>query len=112
MKIGTLDMHCGNCRIIDYCSDPFDSLCLCVCEALKYVDESEYLQLAEAVTGDEIEKKNLQYAMAGLSHLPDTNQAICDVILEKLYAASAATQDRKILNSHPVEFYFEKKRQG
>lgn len=39
MKIAKLDMRCGNCKIIDYCAEPFSSLCICKREELQDVEE-------------------------------------------------------------------------
>lgn len=47
MKIGELDQHCGNCKIIDYCAEPFDELCLCTDSRLNDVEEDKYIELAE-----------------------------------------------------------------
>ena len=49
MKIGELDQHCGNCSIVDYCAEPFDSLCLCTREELADVDEDMYKFVAEKI---------------------------------------------------------------
>lgn len=47
MKIGQLDQHCGNCKIIDYCAEPFSDLCLCTIAELAEMQESEYKKIAE-----------------------------------------------------------------
>lgn len=47
MKIGELDQHCGNCKIIDYCAEPFDELCLCTDSRLNDVEEDKYIEIAE-----------------------------------------------------------------
>lgn len=49
MKIEQLDMHCGNCRILGLCAEPFEDLCLCAREALKNMEESAYLAMAEKI---------------------------------------------------------------
>lgn len=49
MKIGQLDMHCGNCNVIDYCAEPFDELCLCTRADLQDIEEDEYIKMAEEI---------------------------------------------------------------
>lgn len=49
MKIGNLDQHCGNCSVVEYCAEPFDSLCLCTREDLADVEESMYKFVAEKI---------------------------------------------------------------
>ena len=49
MKIGELEQHCGKCSIVDYCAEPFSSLCLCTQEELKGVDEAIYNEVAEKI---------------------------------------------------------------
>lgn len=49
MKIGNLDQHCGNCSVVEYCAEPFDSLCLCTKEELADVEESMYKFVAEKI---------------------------------------------------------------
>lgn len=61
MKISKLDMRCGNCAIIDYCAEPFSSLCICKREELQDVEEKTYKELAE----------KMQYK---------SNQELCDQI--------------------------------
>lgn len=46
MKIGELDMHCGNCQLINYCGDPFE-YAICCARVLKDMEESEYIRLVE-----------------------------------------------------------------
>lgn len=46
MKIGELDMHCGECVITELCGDPFDDVCLCKNPKLAEKEESEYLKKA------------------------------------------------------------------
>lgn len=57
MKIGELDMHCGNCGVIDYCTEPFETPALCRVSALADVSEEDYIQLAEEITSEEIKEK-------------------------------------------------------
>ena len=47
MKIGELEQHCGNCNVMEYCAEPFNSLCLCTRDELKEVDEEMYKFVAE-----------------------------------------------------------------
>lgn len=47
MKIGKLDMHCGECSIINYCDEPFSDICICTERRFKNIDESEFIKLAE-----------------------------------------------------------------
>lgn len=50
MKIGQLDMHCGNCEIIDHCGEPYSDICICVESRFKDVDEETFLKLIETST--------------------------------------------------------------
>ena len=47
MKIGNLDMHCGDCKIIDYCDQPYSEICICGELRFKDVEEDRFIQLAE-----------------------------------------------------------------
>lgn len=47
MKIGQLNERCGNCKVVDYCAEPFDELCLCTYSRLAEVEEERYIELAE-----------------------------------------------------------------
>ncbi len=86
MKIGELQDHCGNCKIISYCTEPFETPHLCVYEELKDVEEETYKQIAENVTGEEIKDKLKQYEENNISPWTDSyNGAVCDIVLEKLY---------------------------
>lgn len=49
MKLGELEQHCGNCSVVEYCAEPFDSLCLCTRAELKEVKESTYKCVAEKI---------------------------------------------------------------
>ena len=57
MRIGELQDHCGNCKLIYYCTEPYETPHLCVYEELEDVEEETYLQIAENVTKEEIEDK-------------------------------------------------------
>lgn len=49
MKIGELEQHCGNCSVVDYCAEPFSSLCLCTREELADVEQSTYKCVAQDI---------------------------------------------------------------
>ena len=49
MKIGELEQHCGNCTIMEYCAEPFDSLCLCAREELADVKVNTYKLVAKKI---------------------------------------------------------------
>lgn len=90
MKIGELQDHCGNCRILSYCTEPFESPYLCAYEELKDVEEETYIQIAENITEEEIQDKLRQYEENNTSPWDDNiNGAICDIVLEKLYRNEA-----------------------
>lgn len=88
MKIGELNEHCGNCSLLEYCTEPFESPELCAYEELADVDETEYRRIAEGVTQEEIKDKLRQYRENNVSPWDNEhNGAICDIVLEKLYKA-------------------------
>ncbi len=60
MKIGQLDMHCGNCNVMEYCAEPFDDLCLCERTDLQDIEEDEYIKMA-----DEIRSRSRRYVSNG-----------------------------------------------
>lgn len=47
MKIGKLNMHCGECKLIDHCGEPFSDIAICYEDRFKDVDEDKFLQLIE-----------------------------------------------------------------
>jgi len=47
MKIGELDMRCGNCTIIEWCGDPYSDICICEEYRFEDVEESNFFKLAE-----------------------------------------------------------------
>lgn len=49
MNIGKLEQHCGNCSVVEYCAEPFGSLCICTREELTEVEESTYRCMAENI---------------------------------------------------------------
>lgn len=86
MKIGELQDHCGNCKIISYCTEPFETPHLCTYDELEDVEEETYLKIADNITEEEIEDKIKQYEeSAEEGWTDDYNGAICDIVLEKLY---------------------------
>ena len=51
MKIGKLDMHCGECRIIDYCCHGnATGYAICTDSRFKDVDEEVYSKIADRAT--------------------------------------------------------------
>lgn len=75
MKIGELDQHCGNCNVIDYCAEPFSSLCLCTKAELKDVEESMYIFVAEKLQS--VNKRKI------------SNQKMCNRICRDIRKAQA-----------------------
>jgi len=47
MKIGELDQHCGNCKVIGFCGEPYNEICLCCSSDLENVEEQKYIEFAE-----------------------------------------------------------------
>ena len=86
MKLGELDMHCGNCGVIDYCTEPFETPVLCRISVLADVSEEKYIQLAEEITSAEVEEKQRQYEENGVGWTDEDKGAICDIVLEKLFS--------------------------
>lgn len=85
MKIGELDMHCGDCGVIDYCTEPYETPALCRVNSLADIAEEKYIQLAENITSAEIEEKQRQYQKNGVGWPDEDKGAICDIVLEKLF---------------------------
>ena len=86
MKIGELDMHCGDCGVIDYCTEPYETPALCCVSSLADVSEEKYIQLAEEITLDQINEKQRQYVENGVGWTDEDKGAICDIVLEKLFS--------------------------
>jgi len=83
MKIGELNEHCGNCKLTDFCTEPYETPQLCVYEELADVEEEEYKRIAESVTEEEIKDKLKQYEENDVSPWDDErNGAICDIVIE------------------------------
>ena len=86
MKIGELQDRCGSCKLIDYCTEPYETPHLCAYEELEDMDEETYKQIAGGVTEEEIEDKLNQYEENNVSPWTDNrNGAICDIVLATLY---------------------------
>lgn len=85
MKIVELNEHCGDCPLIDYCTEPYETPQLCAYEELESIDTDKYKDIAEKLTYAEIEDKIKQYEENNVSPWTDEhNGAICDLVLEKL----------------------------
>ena len=50
MKIGELDMHCGNCKIIDHCAESFSDICICSESRFEDVEEDLFIKLIKKST--------------------------------------------------------------
>ena len=50
MKIGKLDMHCGECNIIDYCGESFSDISICMEKRFENVEEKDFIKLAKTST--------------------------------------------------------------
>lgn len=88
MKIGELNERCGECELIEYCTEPYCTPKLCTYEELADVEESEYTRIAESITVEEIEDKLKQYEKENISPWDDEyNGAICDIVLENCIQA-------------------------
>ncbi|KAK9679484.1 hypothetical protein QE152_g39965 [Popillia japonica] len=46
MKIGDLEMHCGNCNVVEFCGNPY-GYCLCYDTRFADVEEDTYRRIAE-----------------------------------------------------------------
>lgn len=49
MKLGELNMHCGECSIIEMCGEPHSTVSPCTREALEDMTEDEYGKLYDAL---------------------------------------------------------------
>ena len=45
MKIGELNMHCGECKLIDNCGEPYSDICICTESRFENVEEDKFLHL-------------------------------------------------------------------
>ncbi|RGU91720.1 hypothetical protein DWW31_14025 [Clostridium sp. AF15-17LB] len=84
MKIGELQEHCGECPLIDYCTDPYETPKLCAIDSLRDVSTNTYRELAEKATATEIQSKLYQYMKFGTEYTDESMGAICDIVLEKM----------------------------
>lgn len=85
MKIGELQEHCGECPLIGYCTDPYETPQLCAIDCLSNISTDTYRELAENVTATEIQEKLYQYEQCGVGWTDERIGAICDIIIEKLH---------------------------
>ena len=49
MKLKELDMRCGECKVIDFCGEPYSDICLCTNEAICDMEEDDYLETAISI---------------------------------------------------------------
>lgn len=85
MKIGKLKEQCGNCSLIQYCAEPYETPQLCTYEELEDVTEEQYIEIAGNITEEAISDKMRQYEENNVSPWDDErNGAICDIVFEKL----------------------------
>lgn len=66
MKRGKLQDHCGNCNLIDYCTEPYEMPHLCVYEELEDADEETRIRFYVGDLNDE-EINLVNYQKAVLS---------------------------------------------
>lgn len=50
MKIGALDMRCGECTLLDHCGEPYSEICICSEKRFEEVQEETFLKLIESST--------------------------------------------------------------
>jgi hypothetical protein len=50
MKIGELNMKCGECALIDHCGEPYSEICICSEKRFEEVNEETFLKLIENST--------------------------------------------------------------
>lgn len=74
MKIGELEMHCGECSIIELCGEPFEEICLCANSTLRDMEEETYEQLAAGIRNSIFETTKKCYSNEDLETI------ICDLI--------------------------------
>lgn len=85
MQIGELQEHCGNCPLIDYCTEPYESPQLCAIEELDNITVETYIHIAKNITDEEIKEKIRKYEENEISPWTDEyNGAICDLVIERL----------------------------
>ncbi|MBO5069495.1 MAG: hypothetical protein J6C37_03940 [Roseburia sp.] len=49
MRIGDLEQHCGDCKLLDLCGEPFDDVMLCANENLADMTEDEYTEKVKEI---------------------------------------------------------------
>lgn len=49
MKLGKLEMHCGECSVIELCGEPYEEICLCCNSTLEDMEEETYNQIAVGI---------------------------------------------------------------
>ena len=84
-KIRELCERCGECELMKYCTEPYESPELCSIEELEDVPVKAYLRMANCITEEEIQEKIKEYEDNDSS--PWSNKragAICDIVLERL----------------------------
>ena len=50
MKIGELNMRCGECALIDHFGEPYSEICICDEKRFEEVYEETFLKLIESST--------------------------------------------------------------
>lgn len=50
MKIGELNMRCGECALIDHCGELYLEICICGEKRFENVNEETFLKLIETST--------------------------------------------------------------
>ncbi len=50
-KIGELNMHCGECDLIDHCDEPFSEVIICAETRLKNIDIEIFYEYPEKAKG-------------------------------------------------------------
>lgn len=89
MKIGELKEHCGNCSLIDYCTDPYETPELCMIEELRDMETAEYKRIAESITWEEVKEKQNQNETEDMEWDDDYKGSIVDIVLEKMCKGSS-----------------------
>lgn len=74
MKLRELEMHCGECSLIELCGEPFEEICLCTNSNLKDMEEETYEQLAAGIRNGIFETIRKCYSNE------DIEEIICNMI--------------------------------
>lgn len=56
-KLKELDGHCGNCKIMEWCAEPYGDVYICANEVIEELTEKEYIDMANEIR--EISENNL-----------------------------------------------------